>query len=85
MQIFYYANFHQCNHVADPDCGNSHAGENAFPEGGPNGKRVVGGWEATPNSVSWMASLLWNGGHFCGASIVTSNHVITAAHCVAGE
>ena len=33
-------------------------------------------------SWGWMASLSRDGKHRCGASLITSSHVITAAHCV---
>jgi len=71
--------------IWDDNCGGSFLGANACPEGGHKGLRVVGGWEAQPNSLPWMVSLLWFGSHFCGGSIVTNRHIITAAHCVAGD
>lgn len=74
------------NRIWDGDCGGSWMGADACPEGGHfKGEKVVGGWEAQPNSLPWMVSLLYFGSHFCGGSIVTSRHIITAAHCVAGD
>jgi len=60
----------------DPGCG----------KGGPRGS-IVGGEEAIPNSWPWMVSLsrFYDGvrhRHFCGGSLVTRYHVITAAHCL---
>jgi len=47
--------------------------------------RIVGGSAAAEGSVPWQASLAVSGSNiFCGASIVTDRHLVTAAHCVAG-
>jgi len=74
------------NRIWDEGCGVSHLGADACPEGGfAKGQKVVGGWEATPNSLPWMVNLLYFGSFFCGGSIVDSRHIITAAHCVAGD
>ncbi|EDL81023.1 rCG31213, isoform CRA_e [Rattus norvegicus] len=60
-------------------CGNP-----AFP---PNlSTRVVGGEDAVPNSWPWQVSLqylkddTWR--HTCGGSLITTSHVLTAAHCI---
>ncbi|XP_075738646.1 chymotrypsinogen B isoform X2 [Rhipicephalus microplus] len=48
--------------------------------------RVVGGTEATPYSWPWQVSLgnpEYEGiGHFCGGALISSQWVLTAAHCV---
>ena len=44
---------------------------------------IVGGHEVRAHSAPFMASLHLGDQHFCGGSLVTSRHVITAAHCVA--
>jgi Trypsin len=44
--------------------------------------RIVGGEPATQGSWSWTVSLRKNGSHICGASILSSLFIITAAHCV---
>ena len=49
--------------------------------------RVVGGLKTPPNRFPWLAGLFrrnmygeWF--HFCGGSLISSQHVLTAAHCV---
>lgn len=48
----------------------------------PYGTRIRGGKEAVPHSWSWQASLRFNGDHICGASLITSECLVTASHCV---
>ncbi|XP_012682413.1 chymotrypsin B-like [Clupea harengus] len=44
--------------------------------------RIVNGEEAVPHSWPWQVSLQQPSGfHFCGASLVNENWVVTAAHC----
>jgi len=45
--------------------------------------RVVNGWPADEGEWPWIAALLNNGRQFCGGSLITSKHILTAAHCVA--
>ena len=49
--------------------------------------RVTGGEDALIGEFPWMATLQFSNGtaplvHGCGASLITSRHVLTAAHCV---
>jgi secreted trypsin-like serine protease len=45
--------------------------------------KIIGGEPASiPHSWGWIASLRRDDMHSCGASVLTSWHVITAAHCV---
>ncbi len=53
-----------------------------LPRGGQ--VRIVGGLESSPDAWPWMASLQ-RGAHFCGASLVAPDALVTAAHCVEGN
>jgi len=46
---------------------------------------IVGGSDATPNEFPFQASIQYEkDGHGCGGSLIASNWVLTAAHCVHG-
>eukprot|EP00058_Branchiostoma_floridae_P004012 XP_002589500.1 hypothetical protein BRAFLDRAFT_88359 [Branchiostoma floridae] len=44
--------------------------------------RIIGGFEATPGSVPWQVSLQRSGSHFCGGTLLNSQWVLSAAHCL---
>ncbi|XP_047000767.1 serine protease hepsin-like [Schistocerca americana] len=44
--------------------------------------RVIGGSDASISDYPYQASLLQDGSHFCGASIISGTWTLTAAHCV---
>ncbi|KAM4709183.1 myeloblastin-like [Discoglossus pictus] len=43
---------------------------------------IVGGREARPNSHPYIASLQFRRQHFCGGSLIASQFLLTAAHCL---
>ena len=45
--------------------------------------RIYGGVESEQNAWPWIVSLTKadSGGHFCGATILADEWIITAAHC----
>ncbi|XP_068622389.1 trypsin-1 isoform X2 [Battus philenor] len=50
---------------------------------GPNQEnRIVGGTPASANRYPWMARIVYDGQFHCGASLLTKDYVLTAAHCV---
>ncbi|XP_034671343.1 trypsin alpha [Drosophila subobscura] len=53
------------------------AAAHALPEG-----RILGGEDATATEYPWTASLRHNKAHTCMAAIISSTHLLTAAHCV---
>ncbi|NP_001081896.1 ovochymase-2 precursor [Xenopus laevis] len=44
--------------------------------------RIVGGRESKKGQHPWTVSLKRNGKHFCGGTLVSHCHVLTAAHCL---
>lgn len=44
--------------------------------------RIVGGMPAGLNRYPWMARLVYDGQFHCGASLLSNEYVLTAAHCV---
>ena len=48
--------------------------------------RIIGGGAAPTATYPWMVSVKGkDGGHFCGASLIDTQWVLTAAHCVEEE
>ena len=50
-------------------------------------EEIVGGSEVTQYSIPWQVQLAYDGPrrrqiHFCGGTLISSNHVLTAAHCL---
>lgn len=46
--------------------------------------RIVGGENTTIEEFPWQVSMEFMGSHRCGGSIIASNKIVTAAHCVRG-
>lgn len=47
--------------------------------------RIINGEEATPGEFPHQVTLLRNGYHTCGGSVISTGWVLTAAHCVDGQ
>lgn len=46
--------------------------------------RIVGGKVANAHEYPWLAGLYRQGKIYCGASIISRNYLLTAAHCLEG-
>ncbi|XP_021960189.1 prostasin [Folsomia candida] len=51
---------------------------------GRNPGKIVGGVEAAMHEFPFMLEIR-QGGHWCGASLISENFAVTAAHCVGGS
>ncbi|XP_011310446.1 transmembrane protease serine 9 [Fopius arisanus] len=45
-------------------------------------QRIVGGNLAAQGEIPYIVSISRGGHHFCGGSIISNRHILTAAHCV---
>lgn len=61
--------------VADVACGEGREDKKPLA-------RIVGGENASPQEFPWLVSITRLGGHFCGGTILNSNFILTAAHCL---
>ncbi|XP_076993206.1 transmembrane protease serine 11C-like [Tamandua tetradactyla] len=47
----------------------------------PSGNKIVGGMNAEEGEWPWQASLQQDNVHRCGATLISNNWLVTAAHC----
>lgn len=65
------------------ECGRANPLPRKMECGGANQEnRIVGGMPASSNRYPWMARIVYDGQFHCGASVLTKEYVLTAAHCV---
>jgi len=67
--------------INDPSCGRRY---NEIV-GLPSDDKVVGGQKADPQDWGWQVAMNYNGRFTCGGSLLNSEWIITAAHCVYGR
>ncbi|NXN55789.1 ENTK Enteropeptidase, partial [Rynchops niger] len=67
-----------CISVAEIACGKHLVSQS-------NGTRIVGGSDARREAWPWIVSLHFNSRPVCGASLVSDEWLVTAAHCVYGR
>ena len=75
-QDTYFIKFYNFTQVCN--CGKSNVPQRV--------NRIVGGSEADENEYPWMArlvDLISNG--YCGGTLISDQHVLTAAHCVVND
>ncbi|KAL4231307.1 hypothetical protein ACF0H5_008887 [Mactra antiquata] len=48
-------------------------------------ERIINGDQASPGEFPHQVTLLRNGYHTCGGSVIGTGHALTAAHCVDGQ
>uniref|UniRef100_A0A2R9A5N9 Enteropeptidase n=1 Tax=Pan paniscus TaxID=9597 RepID=A0A2R9A5N9_PANPA len=65
----------QCNHKS---CGKKLAAQDITP-------KIVGGSNAKEGAWPWVVGLYYGGRLLCGASLVSSDWLVSAAHCVYGR
>lgn len=76
LTLLAFASFHEAA-ISPAGCG-------LRPIASTNTK-IVGGSLATEGDWSWSVSLTVGGQHFCGGVLIDDQHVLTAAHCFAGN
>ncbi|XP_036615810.1 trypsin-like [Trichosurus vulpecula] len=43
--------------------------------------KIIGGYTCSANSLPYQVSVNYNGGHYCGGSLINEQWVVSAAHC----
>ncbi|XP_062983770.1 enteropeptidase [Elgaria multicarinata webbii] len=75
----------QClnNMVTHLQCNNKACGERLITQ--KHNAKIVGGSDAQEGAWPWVASLHFNSRPMCGASLVSNEWLVSAAHCVHGR
>ncbi|XP_068000553.1 enteropeptidase isoform X3 [Melanerpes formicivorus] len=71
------------NLVIHLQCNTKPCGKHLAPQ--KSGTRIVGGSDARREAWPWIVSIHFNSRPLCGASLVSDEWLVTAAHCVYGR
>ena len=83
MQWDVWTKFHQ-DILQDVDEAAVEAAKKFPPSHQASGYMFIHGYRALlKGEWPWIAALMNNGRQFCGGSLITRKHILTAAHCVA--
>ena len=80
---FSYENYYVDGDEAPADYPNALGGGDRLSSGSDLMTKILNGRVARKNKYPFMAALMNRGQFFCGGSLITNRHVLTAAHCVA--
>ena len=83
FENFTYEDYYLDGDDAPPDYPNALGGMDRLSSGSDLMTKILNGRVARKNKYPFMAALMNRGQFFCGGSLITNRHVLTAAHCVA--
>lgn len=73
----------KCITMCSPACGRQSHVKKAGSSKGP--ERIVGGANSVEGEWPWQVSLHFSGNLYCGASVLSPDWLISAAHCFSRE
>ena len=83
FENFTYEDYYLDGDDAPPDYPNALGGKDRLSSGSDLMTKILNGRVARKSKYPFMAALMNRGQFFCGGSLITNRHVLTAAHCVA--
>ncbi|KAM3860677.1 transmembrane protease serine 7 [Diretmus argenteus] len=69
------------DHSDEEDCACGHPSPVKKVGSSTSAQRIVGGFNSVEGEWPWQVSLHFSGNLYCGASVLSSNWLISAAHC----
>ena len=83
LDNFTYENYYVDDMNPPPDYPEPLGGMDRLSSSSDLMTKILNGRVARKNKYPFMAALMNRGEFFCGGSLITNRHVLTAAHCVA--